>query len=150
VSVCTTGTCPHGKDSFIWLGDGPWLGDPADPDYGRYAWVHASPVGPAQLEVCDLMPFATPAKAGEDCKGCGHGSSRHEWPQGPIGHGEDRSPGRCLDCGCGRMRYAGRTVPPCEAPEAVAVRHEVPRPAVRQPAAAPGRSVQLALFGGAG
>lgn len=65
MSVCTTGTCPHGKDSFIWLGDGPWLGDPADPDYGRYAWVHASPVGPGHLEVCDLTPFATAAEAGE-------------------------------------------------------------------------------------
>jgi hypothetical protein len=54
VSTCTTGTCPHDKDVFIWL-----------PDGAPYPWVHARPVGPSQLEVCDAMPFATAAEAGE-------------------------------------------------------------------------------------
>ena len=29
--MCTTAACPHGRGVFVWLGDGPWLGDPADP-----------------------------------------------------------------------------------------------------------------------
>lgn len=58
MSVCTTGTCPHDKRSFIWLGDGP-------EDDGTYPWVHAAPVGPSRLEVCDLKPFATAEEAGE-------------------------------------------------------------------------------------
>jgi hypothetical protein len=65
VSTCTTGTCPHGKHSFIWLGDGPWEGDLADPDFGRYPWVHSTTLIPGHLTVCDLMPFATPEEAGE-------------------------------------------------------------------------------------
>jgi len=109
MSRCTTSTCPHGRGVFAWLGDGPWLGDESDPDYGSYPWVHDTTMVPGHLQVCDLMPFATPAEAGEDCKGCGHDSSRHAWPTGPIRHGEDRSPKECLDCDCPRMRYAAVT-----------------------------------------
>ena len=32
MSRCITGTCPHERGVFIWLADGPWRGDPADPD----------------------------------------------------------------------------------------------------------------------
>jgi DNA (cytosine-5)-methyltransferase 1 len=65
VSTCTTGTCPHGRGVFIWLGDGPWQGEAADPDNGRYPWVHDTSVSPGHLHVCDLMPFATPREARE-------------------------------------------------------------------------------------
>lgn len=69
MSVCTTGKCPHkqGKQGvFIWLGDGPWLDDPADPDYGRYPWVHDTTMIPGHLVVCDLLPFATAEEAEEE------------------------------------------------------------------------------------
>jgi hypothetical protein len=105
VSFCTTGTCPHGKGVFIWLGDGPWLGDPADPDYGRYAWVHDTSTSPGHLEVCDRMPFATAEEAGEVCA-CAHESARHEasgpvpdWPAPAV---RKRA---CLDCGCPDFRH---------------------------------------------
>jgi hypothetical protein len=65
MSVCTTAACPHGKNSFVWLGDGPWHGDPGDPDCNRWPWVHATSVSPGRLEVCDLKPFATDEEAGE-------------------------------------------------------------------------------------
>lgn len=65
MSRCTTGTCPHKRGVFIWLGDGPWRDDPADPDYGRYPWVHATTMIPGHLTVCELMPFATALEAGE-------------------------------------------------------------------------------------
>lgn len=96
MSACTTGTCPHGKHSFIWLGDGP----EAD---GTYPWVHAGPVGPGRLEVCDQMPFATPAQAGEVCADCGHLTGRHIRP-GPFFR--ERNPHSCDACDCPGMRYA--------------------------------------------
>jgi len=65
MSRCITGTCPHERGVFIWLADGPWRGDPADPDYGRYPWVHDTTMIPGHLTVCDLMPFATAMEAGE-------------------------------------------------------------------------------------
>jgi hypothetical protein len=67
MSVCTRAECPHKRGVFIYLADGPWLGDPADPDYGRYPYVHDTSRAEARgaLEVCELMPFATPEEAGE-------------------------------------------------------------------------------------
>jgi hypothetical protein len=65
MSRCITGTCPHERGVFIWLPDGPWRGDPADPDYNRYPWVHNTTMIPGHLTVCDLMPFATAIEAGE-------------------------------------------------------------------------------------
>jgi hypothetical protein len=65
MSRCITGTCPHERGVFIWLADGPWRGDPADPDYGRYPWVHNTTMIPGHLTVCELMPFATAIEAGE-------------------------------------------------------------------------------------
>jgi hypothetical protein len=65
MSACTTGFCPHELGVFIWLGDGPWLGDQDDPDYGKFPWVHDTSKSPGHLEVCDLMPFATAEEAGE-------------------------------------------------------------------------------------
>lgn len=109
MSVCTTGTCPHDRGVFVWLGDGPWRGDESDPDYNSYPWVHDTTMVPGHLEVCELMPFATPAEAGEACEDCGCGSGRHVWPTGPIGHGGDRMPKECLDCACLRMRYRAVT-----------------------------------------
>ena len=64
MSRCVTGTCPHSRGVFAWLGDGPWLGDQADPDYGRYPWVHDTTMIPGHLTVCELMPFAAPEEAG--------------------------------------------------------------------------------------
>lgn len=110
MSTCTTGTCPHGKDSFIWLGDGPWNGNGGDPDNGRYPWVHAAPVGPGRLEVCDQMPFATPAEAGEVCADCGHVTGRHI-RTGPFFR--ERNPHPCDACDCPGMRYAQ----PAQAPQ---------------------------------
>ena len=65
MSRCNTGTCPHERGVFIWLADGPWRGEPADPDYGRYPWVHNTTMIPGHLTVCELMPFATAIEAGE-------------------------------------------------------------------------------------
>lgn len=142
MSVSTTTSCPHGQHSFVWLGGGPWLGDKADPDYGSYPWVHAAPVGPGSLEVCDLMPFASPAEAGEACADCGHGSGRHEWPPDPVTLGEDRSPGRCLDCPCARMRYGTAEGYRAGGP-AAAVPHSAAA-APKRPK--PERHAQLSLF----
>lgn len=60
MSVCTRAVCPHEPPQgvFIWLGDGP------EPD-GTYPWVHDTSKSPGHLEVCELMPFATPEEAGE-------------------------------------------------------------------------------------
>ncbi len=57
MSTCTAGTCPHDQEAFVWLGDGPWAGDPADPGYRRFPWVRATA----------LIPFVMPErrKAGE-------------------------------------------------------------------------------------
>lgn len=98
MSLCITGTCPHGRDVFIWLGDGP-EGD------GTYPWVHAAPPVPGHLEVCDLMPFATAEEAGEACA-CSHESRRHP-PSGPV-PGAPAVPARvmpCLDCACVGFRH---------------------------------------------
>jgi len=103
MSVCTTGTCPHGRGVFIWLGDGPWLGDPADPEFGRYAWVHDSTTIPGHLVVCELMPFATPQEAGEVCA-CGHPSHEHQAARGPIPFGMLANPRAC-PCGCPDFRH---------------------------------------------
>lgn len=67
MSVCTRGLglCPHGYGIFILVGGGPWLGDPADPEYGRYPWVHNTTMIPGHLVVCELTPFATAEEAGE-------------------------------------------------------------------------------------
>jgi hypothetical protein len=72
---CTTGTCPHERGVFIWLADGPWRGDPADPDYGRYPWVHNTTMIPGHLTVCELMPFATAIEAGETPMTTGAGTA---------------------------------------------------------------------------
>lgn len=99
MSVCTKGTCPHGRGVFVWLGDGPWLGDPADPDHGRYPWVHdtTAPGARGHLQVCELMPFATSEEAGEVCA-CGH--HEHEAEPGPLPAGMIAKPRPCLSCGC--------------------------------------------------
>jgi len=65
MSRCITGTCPHERGVFIWLADGPWRGDPVDPDYGGYPWVHDTTMIPGHLTVCELMPFATAIEADE-------------------------------------------------------------------------------------
>jgi hypothetical protein len=85
MSICTRAGCPHERGVFVWLGDGPWQGDPADPDHGRYPWVHdtASEDARGHLEVCELMPFAAPEEAGEVCA-CGHSSGSHEVAPGPL------------------------------------------------------------------
>jgi hypothetical protein len=101
MSFCTRGRCPHDRDAFIWLGDGPWLGDESDPDYGRFPWVHSTTMTPGHLEVCELKPFATAEEAGELCA-CGHPSHEHRWPTGPIGH--EYRPVPC-PCGCPDFRH---------------------------------------------
>jgi hypothetical protein len=65
MSKCVTGTCPHDRGVFIWVADGPWLGNPSEPDYGCFPWVHSTTMTPGHLHVCDLKPFATAAEAGE-------------------------------------------------------------------------------------
>ena len=101
MSLPVTVPCPHGRDAFTWLGDGPWLGDPEDPDYGNYPWVHSTTMTPGHLEVCDLKAFATPEEAGEVCV-CGHPSHGHLWNPGPIGH--EYKPVPC-PCGCPDFRH---------------------------------------------
>lgn len=101
MSFCTTATCPHDRGVFIWLSDGPWLGDPSDPDYGSYPWVHDTTMTPGHLEVCELKPFATPGEAGEVCA-CGHPSHGHRWNPGPIPH--EYVPHPC-PCGCPDFRH---------------------------------------------
>jgi len=97
VSVCTRGTCPHERGVFVWLGDGPWLGDPADPDHGNYPWVHDTSTSPGHLDVCELMPFATAEECGEVCA-CGH--HEHEAEPGPLPYGLLAKPRPCRSCGC--------------------------------------------------
>lgn len=105
MSFCTTGTCPHDRDVFIWLADGPWLGDPADPDFGGYPWVHATAASPGHLEVCELKPFATAEEAGQVCA-CGH-DSRHHPPSGPVPDAPAVAARAmpCRDCGCTDFRH---------------------------------------------
>ena len=105
VSIPVTATCPHDRGVFIWLADGPWLGDPADPDHGRYPWVHDTTMTPGRLHVCELMLFATAAKAGQVCA-CSHESRRHP-PAGPVPHVPAPAARAmpCLDCGCGDFRH---------------------------------------------
>jgi hypothetical protein len=101
VSFCTRGTCPHDRGVFAWLGDGPWFGDPADPDHGNFPWVHDTTMPPGHLEVCELKPFATPEEAGELCA-CGHPSHEHHWPTGPVTC--EYRPVPC-PCGCPDFRH---------------------------------------------
>lgn len=98
MSVSTRGICPHERGVFVWLADGPWLGDPADPGHGRYPWVHNTTMNPGHLVVCDLMPFATPEEAGEVCA-CGHPSHEHQAAPGPLPAGLLAKPRAC-PCGC--------------------------------------------------
>lgn len=150
MSFSVRSICPHGRGVFAWLGGGPWTGDPADPDHGRYAWVHDTSVSPGHLEVCDRMPFASAEEAGEVCA-CGHPALDHRAAPGPLPSGMIAKRRPCA-CGCtdfrrrpedierhrergpGRHRERAR---PVAAPRAVAV---VPLPA---------QDVQLDLFGGA-
>lgn len=110
MSFCTASRCPHDRGVFAWLGDGPWLGDPADPDYGGYPWVHDTSTRPGHLEVCDLMPFATAGEAGEVCA-CSCGSARHEAsgpvPDWPAPAARKRA---CLDCGCPDFRHRAEDI----------------------------------------
>lgn len=100
MSVSISGTCPHGRGVFIWVADGPYLGDPADPDYGKYAWVHntTAPGDRGCLRVCELMPFATAGESGEVCA-CGHPAREHDAAPGPLPHGRIAKPRPC-PCGC--------------------------------------------------
>lgn len=118
MSECIKATCPHKRGVFVWLPDGP------DGD-GTYPWVHDTTMIPGHLVVCDLMPGATPAEAGEACARCLCGSREHEEPpKGPLPSGvpgRDRGP-----CKCGRcpsMVY--RTTP--LARELTAAREALPR-----------------------
>jgi hypothetical protein len=150
VSFCTRSTCPHDRGVFVWLGDGPWLGDPADPDYGSYPWVHDTTMTPGHLEVCELMAFATPREAGELCA-CGCPSHVHRWNPGPIGH--EYKPRPC-PCGCPDFRHRPEDLARhwererARAPVASAPVRAAPRKAAT---AAPVRaeSLQLDLFGDA-
>ena len=105
MSLCITATCPHDRGVFIWLGDGPWLGDPADPDYGGYPWLHSTSTSPGHLEVCDLKTFATAEEAGEICA-CSHESRSHP-PSGPVPAWPAVAARvmPCLDCGCADFRH---------------------------------------------
>jgi hypothetical protein len=86
MSVCTRGTCPHGRGAFIWCGDGE-----------PYVWVHDSTNIPGHLIVCDLMEPATAEEAGEVCA-CGHSSDLHE-ATGPVPVGDSTRKRPC-SCGC--------------------------------------------------
>lgn len=105
VSFCITAACEHGRGVFIWLGDGPWLGDPGDPDHGHLPWVHSTSTSPGHLEVCDRMPFATAEEAGEVCA-CSHESLRHP-PSGPVPDAPAVAARvmPCLDCDCTDFRH---------------------------------------------
>jgi hypothetical protein len=112
MSVVTRAICPHGRGVFVWLGDGPWLGDPADPDYGGYPYVHDTSTSPGHLEVCELMPFATAEEAGEVCA-CSHSSGWHEVAPGPIPAGMLAKPRSCSwrSCGCPDFRHWAESRP---------------------------------------
>lgn len=148
MSFCTRATCPHDRGVFIWHGDGPWLGDKTDPDYGGYPWVHDTTMIPGHLQVCDLMSFATAEEAGEVCA-CGHPSSEHRWNTGPIGH--EYKPHPC-PCGCPDFRHRAedlarfRERERARTPAASAAAPVAPRAAAAAPK--PARAVQLDLFGG--
>jgi hypothetical protein len=101
MSFCTRAKCPHDRGVFVWLGDGPWLGDPSDPDHGNFPWTHDTTMTSGHLEVCELMPFATPGEAGELCA-CGCPSHEHLWNPGPVGH--EYKPAPC-PCGCPDFRH---------------------------------------------
>ena len=97
MSLCITAACPHGRGVFVWLGDGP-------EDDGTYPWVHDTSTSPGHLHVCDAMPFATAAEAGEVCA-CGHESGRHP-ASGPVRPSPVSSRADpCLDCPCGSFRH---------------------------------------------
>lgn len=98
MSVPTRARCPHKRGAFVWLGDGPWLGDPTDPDYGRYPYVHDTSTSPGHLDVCDLMAFATAEECGELCA-CGCSSEEHPSTGQPIPYPLLANPRPC-SCGC--------------------------------------------------
>jgi hypothetical protein len=106
VSVVTRAVCPHERGVFIWLGDGPWAVDPADPEHGRYPYVHDTSTSPGHLEVCELMAFATAAEAGEVCA-CSHSSGWHGAGPGPIPAGRLAKPRSCSwrSCDCPDFRH---------------------------------------------
>jgi hypothetical protein len=150
MSVCTQATCPHGRGVFAYLADGPWRGDQADPNWGRYPWVHDTTAEDARgaLEVCDLMPFALPVDVGEMCA-CGHSSDMHKTGPGPIPAGMLANPRPCW-CECGDFRHRREDLERWRA-EAGRRRGAARPVAVAEPAspgeARPGEPVQLALFG---
>jgi hypothetical protein len=143
MSICIPGNCPHERDVFIWVADGPWFGDASDPDSGRYPWVHATSSSPGHLEVCDLKPFATAEEAGEVCA-CGHESRRHA--PGPVPVGRPAASLPCLDCGCADFRHRPEDLARERGREdwrrAGAIVTGAPAPAESQPA----EDAQLELF----
>lgn len=150
MSVVTRAECPHKRGVFAYLADGPQRGDQADPNWGRYPWVHDTTAGDARgaLEVCDLMPFALPVDVGEMCA-CGHSSGVHEAGPGPVPAGMLAKPRSC-HCGCADFRHRREDLERWRAESAS-------RPASARPVAAavpgavgearPSEPVQLALFG---
>ncbi len=147
--MLTPGTCPHGRDVFIWLGDGPWLGDEKDPDHGRYPWVHGTTMTPGHLTVCELMPFATAAEAGQVCA-CGHESRSHP-PSGPVPDAPAVAARamRCLDCGCDGFRHRAEDLERWRAAQPRwAERATEPAMPPAAPVSPPPVYAQLALFGG--
>lgn len=93
MSICVTAVCRHGKPSMIWLGNGP-------DETGTYPWVHAAPVGPSRLEVCDAMPWATAEEAGEVCA-CGHEHREHAPGRARGGKRVEA----CTECPCPWFRH---------------------------------------------
>lgn len=150
MSFCTRATCPHDRGVFIWHGDGPWLGNESDPDYGGYPWVHDTAVGPGHLQVCDRMPFATAEEAGEVCA-CEHPTSEHQAGPGPIPSGMSAKPRPCA-CGCPDFRHRAEDLARYwerergRRPDVSAADPVAPRAPVAAPALA--GAVQLDLFGG--
>lgn len=148
VSVVTRAVCPHGRGVFAWLADGPWRGDQADPNWGRYPWVHDTTRdgNHGHLEVCDLMQFALPVDVGEMC-GCGHSSDMHKAADGPIPAGMLAKPRSC-HCDCPDFRHRREDLERWGAKPADAAPVPVPR---LTPAPAPsGPAEQLTLFGDPG
>jgi hypothetical protein len=103
LSFCTRNRCDHDRGVFAWLGDGPWLGDEGDPDYGGYPFVHDTTMTPGHLEVCELMAFATAEEAGVICA-CGHLSDEHESGEYPIPYPLTANPRPC-PCGCPDFKH---------------------------------------------
>lgn len=84
MSYCTQASClAHRRGVFIRLD----LGEP-------FPWVHSGGMGP-----CDGIPPATAQQAGEVCA-CGHPSSVHRAPGGPLPAGLLAHRRACGECGC--------------------------------------------------